>query len=292
MKAQTVSVISDHRCQLGEGPSFDHTVGALYWFDIVAGHLLEKKPGSGPTRVFDLGEMASAMAEIDGERQLILTETGLHVRERASGRLSLLKAVEAENRVTRSNDARVHPCGALWFGTMGKKAEAGAGAIYWYFKGELRTLYRQITIPNAIAFSPDGTVAYYADTAAGVLMRVACDPETGLPQGEPTLFLKNEGKGGFDGSVVDLDGLIWNARWGDSRLVAYGPADGKIVHSVPLPVSQPSCPAFFGAAADRIAVTSALEGYDEAKQAAEPMAGMTLLVDLPVRGRPEPKVKI
>lgn len=292
MHATPVSIFSDHRCQLGEGPSFDHTAGALYWFDIVAGHLLEKRPGSGPTRVHDLGEMASAMAEIDGDRQLIFTETGLHVRDRASGRLSLLKAVEAENRVTRSNDARVHPCGALWFGTMGKKLEKGAGTIYWFFKGELRTLYSQITIPNAIAFSPDGTVAYYADTEAGVLMRVACDPQTGLPQDEPTLFLKNEGKGGFDGSVVDLDGLIWNARWGDSRLVAYGPTDGKIVHSVPLPVSQPSCPAFFGAAADRIAVTSALEGFDEAKQKAEPMAGMTLLVDLPVRGRPEPKVKI
>ena len=39
---------------------------------------------------------------------------------------------------------------------MGVFAEADAGAIYRYYKGELRKLFAPITISNAISFSPDG----------------------------------------------------------------------------------------------------------------------------------------
>lgn len=286
-----VSVLSHHTCELGEGPSYDPLSDTLYWFDIVNGLLLEKRPGEDRTTTTQLGQMASAQASIDGERQLILTETGLHVRNRTTGGMALHTAVEATNAATRSNDARVHPCGALWFGTMGKHAETGAGRIYWFFRGELRELYAGISIPNSIAFSLDGTVAYYADTAVGRIMCVACDASTGLPEGEPKVFAESKGSGSFDGSVVDADGTLWNARWGEGRLAVYTPG-GELVRSVPLPVSQPSCPAFLGKNADRLAVTSAwIELGDDARRA-EPDAGMTFLVDLPVKGRLEPHVLI
>ena len=291
MAADLVSVLSSHACELGEGPSYDPVSDTLYWFDIVNGLLLEKRLGEDRTITTQLGQMASAQAIIDGERQLILTETGLHVRDRTSGRLVLHTAVEATNAATRSNDARVHPCGALWFGTMGKQAEAGAGRIYWFFRGELRELYAGVSIPNSIAFSPDGTIAYYADTAVGQIMRVACDARTGLPEGEPKVFAESQGAGSFDGSVLDADGTLWNARWGEGRLDAYTP-DGKLVEQVPLPVSQPSCPAFVGKHADRLAVTSAWIDLSDDARDAEPDAGRTFLIDLPVKGRPEPDVLI
>jgi sugar lactone lactonase YvrE len=291
MTADLVSVLSDHACELGEGPSYDPVSDTLYWFDIVNGLLLEKRFGEDRTMTTQLGQMASAQATIDGERQLILTETSLQVRDRTTGRMALHTAVEASNIATRSNDARVHPCGALWFGTMGKQAEAGAGRIYWFFRGELRELYAGISIPNSIAFSAGGTVAYYADTAVGRIMRVACNARTGMPEGEPKVFAESQGEGSFDGSVVDADGTLWNARWGEGRLAAYTP-DGKLVRSVPLPVSQPSCPAFVGKHADRLAVTSAwIDLSDEARHA-QPDAGRAFLVDLPVKGRLEPDVQI
>ncbi|WP_395449373.1 SMP-30/gluconolactonase/LRE family protein [Aminobacter sp. UC22_36] len=291
MPADLVSVLSDHACELGEGPSYDPVSDTLYWFDIVNGLLLEKRFGEDRTITTQLGQMASAQAIIDGERQLILTETGLHVRDRTTGRLVLHTAVEATNLATRSNDARVHPCGALWFGTMGKRAETGAGSLYWFFRGELRQLYSGISIPNSIAFSPDGTIAYYADTAVGRIMRVVCDARTGLPAGEPKVFAESQGAGGFDGSVVDADGTLWNARWGEGRLAAYAPG-GELVRSVLFSVSQPSCPAFVGKHADRLAVTSAWIGLSDDARRAEPDAGRTFLVDLPVKGRLEPDVLI
>ncbi|WP_439501357.1 SMP-30/gluconolactonase/LRE family protein [Aminobacter ciceronei] len=286
------SILSDEACELGEGPTYDPATDTLYWFDILASRMLEKKLSGGQTRIHQLDEMASAIATIDGERQLLLTETGLHVRDATTGKLKLHMSVEAANAVTRSNDARVHPCGALWFGTMGKKAEAGAGAIYWFFRGELRLLFPAISIPNSICFSPDGKTAYYTDTAVNLLYRLDCDADTGLPLGEPKLFVDRRGdRGGIDGSVVDRDGVLWNASWGGGRVDAYAP-DGKLVRSVPVPAVQTSCPAFVGHAADRMVVTSAAEGMSAKARRADPHAGKTFLLDIQVNGRHEPNVLI
>ncbi|WP_176477918.1 SMP-30/gluconolactonase/LRE family protein [Mesorhizobium sp. WSM3862] len=287
----SVSVFSDHICQLGEGPSYDPGTETLFWFDIVDGKLLEK-PLAGALKIHDLGVMASAIAVIDDARQLIATEIGLQVRDVATGKLTLHTPIEADNPLTRSNDSRVHPCGALWTGTMGKDEGKGAGAIYWFFKGELRRLFSYITVSNSICFSADGTIAYYTDTATGLLMRVACDPATGLPTGEPNIFVDHRSQKGYvDGSVVDRDGVLWNAVWGGKAVKAYSP-DGMLLREIPMPVTQPSCPAFVGPNADRLAVTSAWKGKDDKQRKLDPQAGMTFLLDIPVRGRFEPRVLI
>ena len=133
MDKANVSVFSETACRLGEGPTYDPASDTLYWFDIVERKLLEKNL-SGPEVRHSLPEMASALAVIDANRHLVFTETGLHVRDVRSGKLTLHTAIEADNPETRSNDARVHPSGAFWLGTMSKKAKAGAGAIYWFLK--------------------------------------------------------------------------------------------------------------------------------------------------------------
>lgn len=287
---EEVSILSDIRCHLGEGPTYDPATDTLFWFDILERKLLEKHFPDGETRVHDLPLMASALAVVDARRQVLVTETGLHVRDVATGRLTLHTALEADNPATRSNDSRVHPCGALWIGTMGKKAEREAGAIYWFFRGEIRKLYPGISIPNSICFSPDGSVTYFADTKLNLAWRVPCNPETGLPTGDPQIFLDYRGRsGGIDGSVVDAEGVVWNAYWGGGRVDAYSP-EGKLLRSVAVPATQSSCPAFVGPEATRIAVTSAWEGMDEAARQADPEAGKTFLLPAKVRGRFEPRV--
>ncbi len=289
---ENVSVFSDHACELGEGPSYDPATDTLFWFDIVNGLLLEQGVTSGALKIHELGQMASAIAIIDDKRQLIATETGLHVRDVATGKLTLHTAIEADNALTRSNDSRVHPCGAFWVGTMGKGEQKGAGAIYWFFKGELRTLYTGITVSNSICFSEDGSIAYYTDTSTGLLMRVACDPATGLPVGESKVFVDHRSSKGYvDGSVVDRDGVLWNAVWGGKAVKAYSP-DGTLLREIAVPAGQSSCPAFVGAKADRLAVTSAWKGKDDKQRKLDPQAGMTFLLDIPVRGRFEPRVLI
>lgn len=285
-----VTVLSDIACRLGEGPSYDARNDVLFWFDIPECKMLEYSFSSGQTQIHDLPLMASAVANIDADRQLLVTEKGLQIRDRTSGNLEMLVEVEADRLDMRSNDARPHPCGALWFGTMSKTGEEHAGAIYWFFKGEVRRLFSHITTPNSICFSPDGTIGYFADTSENLLYRVACDPETGLPVDDPILTVDgNQMAGGIDGSVVDAHGTIWNARWGGARIDAWSPR-GELIRSIQMPARQITCPAFVGRNASRMIATSAFFGMDDEERGADPLAGQTFLIDLEVQGRLDPPV--
>ncbi len=289
METDGYTVLCGIGCTLGEGPSYDPASGKLFWFDIEGRRLLEKAFPDGRTVVHALPFMASAIGFVDERTQLIVAENGLYLREAESGKLSLHTPLEAENDTTRSNDSRVHPSGAFWIGTMSKREEKAAGSIYWFFKGELRTLYRDVTVPNSICFSPDGTTAYFIDTPTGLLMAVACDPATGLPSGEPRIFIDWRDREGYmDGSVVDADGVLWNARWAAGAVDAWSPR-GERLRTIALPAQQSTCPAFAGPGAERMIVTSAARGRDLSR---EPLAGQTFLLDLPMRGRFDPRVAL
>ncbi|KJC40505.1 gluconolaconase [Bradyrhizobium sp. LTSP885] len=285
------SVLSAERCHLGEGPTYDAATDTAWWFDIRERRLFEHRFADGRTVIHALPKMASALARIDGERQLILTEDGFYVRHVADGRLELFVSLESDNPVTRSNDARVHPSGTFWFGTMGRRAEKGAGAIYALHRGRITRLYPEITIPNAICFSPNGDIGYFADTGRNTLYRVPLDPSTGLPVGDPVALIKHQGVGGIDGAIVDADGLIWNARWGGGCIDIYDPT-GRRLRSLRVPASQSSCPAFVGRDFSRVLVTSAWQDMDEAQRAADPEHGKTFLLDAAARGRAEPDVRL
>ena len=273
---------------LGEGPTYDPHTGTVWWFDILERKLFEYALTSNSVKIHDLPEMGSVLARVDDGRQMIATETGLHLRHTATGELELITPIEADNQITRSNDGRVHPCGALWLGTMGKKAETKAGAIYHVARGKVTKLFPDITIPNAICFSSGGSIAYYTDTLSAKLMRVTIDPETALPTGAPEIFFDHRGgDGGLDGAICDQDGVIWNARWGAGCIDAYSP-EGKRITTLKVPARQSTCPAFVGTDAGQLLVTSAREGLSAEQLAADPNAGSTFLLDHPVKGRFEP----
>ena len=280
VKANTVKLTSDC-CELGEGPHYDRARDTAYWLDIVGCKLHEHRFATGQTVTHCLPRMGSVVARIDGGRQMLAMEDGLYVRDMASGALGLLVALEADKPANRSNDGRVHPSGRLWIGTMSKTAERAAGAIYWSDGHEVQKLWDGISIPNSICFSRDGTVGHFADTGANKVWRVALDPATGLPRGAPELFLSGADLplgGWFDGSVMDGDGVMWNAAWGGGSVSGFAP-DGSLVATYELPAGQTSCPCFVGTDFDRLLVTTAWQGYSEAKRAADPGAGFTYLVD-------------
>lgn len=288
----TAATLSSHRCHLGEGAAYDPIRDRACWVDILERHLFEADLATGAVTRHALPFMASAVAWIDDDHQLLVAENGLHARDVRSGALDLLLPLEADQHRTRSNDARVHPSGSLWVGTMGREAQPGAGAIYHVFQGQISRLFASITIPNAICFAPDGATAYFTDTVIGLLNRVPVDPADGRPTGPPApLYDHRGGAGGLDGAVTDAEGLIWNARWGAGCVDAYTPA-GQRVHTIQVPATRPSCPAFIGPRLDRLLVTTAYEGMTDGERRLDPGHGHTFVVTPPATGRPEPRVKL
>jgi sugar lactone lactonase len=279
----TGSILSRSPCELGEGASFEPETDTLWWFDILGKALHELQMTQMHEAVHPLPVMGSAIARIDADRQLIASDKGLFIRDRATGSLSLHCELEPGKPGNRSNDGRLHASGSLWIGTMGKSAEDGAGAIYHVAAGVVTRLFENISIPNSICFSPDGATGYFVDTRVNRLMSVPVDPASGLPSGESTVLIDGSGKpGGFDGSICDADGHIWNARWGEGALDRYD-ASGNLLERYELPAKRTTCPAFLGGG--RIAVTSSWEGLDAAGRAEDPMAGNLFAVSTPAKER-------
>ncbi|RYF76109.1 MAG: gluconolaconase, partial [Comamonadaceae bacterium] len=141
------------------------------------------------------------------------------------------------------------------------------------------------TVANSIAFSPDGRAMYYTDSPTRIIFRVDYRADGTL--GEPMPFVRlGEDEGFADGSTVDADGGLWNAQWRGGRVMRYDAA-GVATHRLDLPASQPTCPAFGGAALDRLFVTSARIGLDEERLSREPAAGGVFELDAGARGLPE-----
>lgn len=272
-------------CDLGEGPIWHPLRGQFFWFDITGRGLLSRDEG-GP-REWRFDRMASAAGWIDRDRLLIATETGLEILDLRDGMMKHLAPLEADEPGTRSNDGRADRQGGFWIGTMGKGAEPGAGAIYRYYRGEIRKIVGGLSIPNAICFSPDGRSAHYADTPTGLVWRQGLDTD-GWPQGARSLHLDLRSAGLHpDGAVIDSVGALCLACWGAGRVVRFAP-DGERLDEIAVGGRHSSCPAFGGADMRDLLVTTARHGIATPDAA----QGLPWLVRSAVPGLPEPQVRL
>ncbi len=278
-----MSVFDDRVCELGEGPFWHPERSQFFWFDILSRKLLTRD-ANGPLE-WQFEGMASAAGWVDRERMILATETGLSLFDISEGTLEPLVEVEADDPGTRSNDGRADRQGGFWFGTMGKEAKRGRGTIYRYYRGELRRLVSEISIPNAICFTLDGRTAYYADTPSHKVWCQSLDAE-GWPEGERRLFLDLSSEGLHpDGAVVDAEGGLWCALWSSGRVARFD-AEGRMSHHLDLSGKNSTCPAFGGADMRDVLVTSALEGMTDP----DADQGLSYLLRAPVVGVPEPRV--
>ena len=271
-------------CALGEGPLWHPLRKQLFWFDILNRKFLSQT-AAGPQE-WHFPEMVSAAGWVDHATLLIASETKLFRFDLDSGASEIVVPLEAGNPSTRSNDGRADPLGGFWIGTMGKAAEPGAGAIYRYFQGELRALFKGISIPNAICFAPDGSTAYFTDTPTQIVNRVALDGQ-GWPKGaaEPFMYFGAEGLNP-DGAVTDASGNLWIAFWGAARISVYD-RHGHLIRNIPLAAPHITCPAFGGTT---LFATSATQGMTPAALAQFPDAGKTFTLPNAGLGQPEPQV--
>lgn len=281
----SAAIYDERACELGEGPIWSPDLDRYFWADILGRRLLWRGPAGAGERRFDRMISAFGLTTTKG-RMLLATESGLALFDPESEAApEPLAAIEADRSETRSNDGRADRQGGFWIGTMGKKAETGAGSIYRHFKGETRRLVEGLTIPNAICFAPDGAAAYYADTKARLVWRQPLDAE-GWPLGDRRVFLDLQAEGlNPDGAVIDAEGGFCCAKWGVGKVMRYAP-DGRRTHEFPVGALHCSCPAFGGEDLTEMLVTSALEGL-ETPDAAQ---GLAYLLRPGLKGLPEARV--
>ncbi len=282
-------IYDNTQCSLGEGPLWHPFRQQLFWFDILSKSLHSNK--NGLSLKWQFSEYVSAAGWIDREHLLIASETQLFKFNLDTCQQSWVCDLEADNSTTRSNDGRADPWGGFWIGTMGKQAEPNAGAIYRYFNGELRKLKSNISISNAICFSPDRLYSYHTDTTQQIIWRTSLNKIDGWPNESSQLFIDLSCEGlNPDGAVCDSEGNLWIAQWGAARVAQYSKM-GQFLQAIELPTKHITCPAFGGEQLNQLYITSALQGLSKQEQA-ESSSGVTFVITTKTAGLHEPQVNI
>lgn len=246
----------DQRDLLGEGLLWSARDAAVYWTDILAPALNRLSLADGrvtrwpmPERIGWVIERRIASGFIAG------FQSGF--AELALDPVTVTPIADPEPGMpdNRLNDAKADRWGRIWAGTMPMGADRPSGGLYRIDSDHgVRQIDTGYTVANGPAISPDGRWLYHTDTAPGRVYRFRLD-EAGAHDRE--LFLRFEpGWGKPDGMTFDVDGGLWIACWGASRVSRFTP-DGALDRSIELPASQITNVCFAGDGLDRMFVTSA-----------------------------------
>lgn len=281
--------LSPVRYRLAEGACWDVATQALYWVDI-AGFKACRLQG-GAQRHWQLHEPVSAFIPTQAGDALVTLASGVHrlaldsPEQAPALRLWCQADPVAGNR---ANEARCDPQGNLWLGSMQNNLDAEGGDLPLErrsgglfridHQGRVAPLLAGQGIVNTLLWSDDGAWLYSADTLDGVIYRYPLDAQ-GLP-GPRQVWAAEHPRGAPDGSAMDADGYVWNARWGGHCLLRFAP-DGSLDRVVELPVEHPTSCVFGGPDLTRLYVTSSRQGGSH-----NPLDGAVLWADLGVRGQP------
>lgn len=282
--------IVDHTsCGLGESPLWHPLRKELFWVDL-PNHTLHRRSETD-MEVWTFDEMISAIGWIDESHLLLAGETGLWKFEIASAQKELICDIEADLPLKRSNDGRADPWGGFWISTMSKEAKHEAGAIYRWYKGELRKITENITIPNGICFDRVRSIGYFADSAIRKISKITLSSEDGWPISDPETFLDlSISDLEIDGAIIDAEGHMWTAVWDGAAIYRIAP-NGTTIEKLAMPVPRPTCPAFGGKDYTDLYITTAAIGLEKEVESGG-LHGNTLRFSSAGKGLPEPRVLI
>jgi sugar lactone lactonase YvrE len=272
---QVTEVASEH----GEGPVWWAGWPGLRWVDMLAGDLLTLGADGSVAR-HHLGTVLAALRPrarggmvVALEREFALVDEDWSVRR--------LGEIWADPRV-RMNDGGCDPDGRFYCGSMAYASTAGRGSVYRLDPdGSSRAVLSGVTVSNGLAWSPDGSTAYYVDSGTRRVDAFDYDPERGWSGRRPAVKV-DPSAGIPDGLAVDADGYLWVALHGGGAVHRYRPG-GHLDGRVELPVSQVTACTFGGPGLDQLYITTSRLDMDPA---AEPGAGALFRADVGVTGLP------
>lgn len=273
----------DRRDTLGEGAYWSAREGAFYWVDILGRRLNRLSLADDAVASWEMPDVIGWAIEREntpgfvaglGRRFVTLTLDPLTIEAIAAPE----EAVEGN----RFNDGKADAQGRIWAGSMPFGCDRPSGSFYRLDPdGRVTRVDTNYTIPNGPAIPPEGGWLLHTDTARATIFRYPIHDDGSL--GERTPFVKFEkGWGSPDGMTFDADGGLWVACWGGSCVTRFEP-DGRLDRRIALPASQITNCAFAGDDLDRMFVTSAADGVDEAD------GGALFEIDPARRGLPTPR---
>ncbi|MEX2200967.1 MAG: SMP-30/gluconolactonase/LRE family protein, partial [Dongiaceae bacterium] len=158
---------------LGESVFWHAGEQALYWIDFFGPSLHRFDPLSGARQEWAIPgsrQVGSAVPLADG-RLLLALDDGLHIFDPARTRVSFFADPNEGRPGIGYNDAKVDRAGNYWVGTYDAAERAPRGILYRMTPDRtVRVADSGYMVCNGPAFSPDGRILYFSDTAGRRLL--------------------------------------------------------------------------------------------------------------------------
>jgi gluconolactonase len=235
-----------------EGPAYFPAARHLIFSDIPNDRLLRHNEDDGSTTVFRTQNGHHNGHTVDAQGRLISCEHSGRVVSRIEhdGSTTVLASHWQGKRFNSPNDAVVKSDGSIWFTdpTYGMDSDyegyllpSEIGGSYVYRidgqTGDVTAIITDMVKPNGIAFSPDESLLYVADTGqthdpnCAPVIRVHRVNADGKTVAEGRVFSTCD-EGLYDGFRVDTKGHVWTST--GVGVYTYHP-DGTLIGKTPVP---------------------------------------------------------
>jgi len=297
--------------QLGESPFWHPDEQRLYWVDIAACQVCRTKVLTGSVERWTLpsepGCIAPARTRDQSTGLVIALRSGIYRVRHWGGDLELLAPVLHDPATTRFNDGKADPLGRFWAGTIYEPRDAARAQLFCLDARESRAPALEIkaldaTTANGLAWSPDATTLYWADTPRHTIRAWDWDAASNVMSGE-RIFRRWPAKpagwqpgmpdipntppygGRPDGAAVDVEGNYYVAMYEGARLLKLSPS-GETLAEFAVPAQCPTMPCFGGADLKTLFLTTARQGRSADELQRWPNSGCVLSMPVEVPGLP------
>ena len=235
-----------------EGPAYFAAGKYLIWSDIPNNRLMRYDETDGSVSVFEQPSRNQNGHTVDREGRLVacehLSRTVTRV-EHDGSRTTIASKFEGK-RLNSPNDVVVKSDGSIWFTDPtygidsyyeGDAAPSEVGGSYVYRVaprgGRIQAVATDFVKPNGLAFSPDESKLYIADTGATHVangprhIRVFDVGADGITLGGGKVFASCS-VGLFDGFRIDVHGNVWTST--GEGVLCYAP-DGTLLGKILVP---------------------------------------------------------
>lgn len=231
-------------CRWAEGPAYFPAGRYLVWDDIPNDRMLRWDEDTGTVGVFRAPAGYANGNTVDREGRLVTCEQGPRrvTRTEHDGSVTVLADRYRGARLNSPNDVVVTSDGSVWFTDPaygidsdyeGHRADPELDGCHVYrvdpVTGEVAKVADDFERPNGLAFSPDESRLYIADTRRNHIRGFTLTQQGGLGDGAVVATCS---AGVFDGIRLDSHGRLWAAA-GDG-LHCFDP-DGTLIGKLRLP---------------------------------------------------------
>ncbi len=288
--------------ELGESPFWHPQERLLYWVDIAARQIRRADPVIGRVQSWAVPTEPGCIAPVRGGGLVVALRDGIYRASSWGGPLMPVVHLNHDSKTIRLNDGKADPVGRFWVGTIYEPRDARKAELYSVdlrdAGGEPLVQLKAINAvtANGLAWSPDASTLYWADTPNHVIHAWDWEPE-GNAMSHHRLFQQFPGKpagwrpgqpgygGRPDGAAVDVQGNYWCAMFEGGRLLKFAP-QGQLLAEIAVPVRCPTMPCFGGDDLRTLYLTSARVNRPAEELQALPQSGCVLATQVDVPGLP------